>query len=219
MPKRRKNRPVASEDHEAIVNAIKAKLPAGFRLLRLGNAALQTLQIAAARTRDFDASIRGPRGASPAWETLLGIAKSIDPNFETAQDRAVILIRVATPTGPVEVDLIRGRRTPGRFLTQDFLELVAEGAAELEDGTLVASPEALTVMKAWAAHDQEARGRTAKREQYLLDIHGLRERQVRDGITFDQRLVKALLAKVRPLRSREGARKILMGHGVLVPES
>jgi hypothetical protein len=208
---------VGQAEHAPILDYIRARTPPTYRILILGNAAMQALRVPAVMTRDFDASMHGPTGEQPSWDDLLEIARSIDPDCEPANDHATILLRIPTPSGVAEIDLIRGRSRPGRFLTKDFLELVAFLAEPLDDKTLLPRAEALAVMKAWAAHDQHSRGRRGRRDQYLRDLDALRDAVVAQGDSFEQRMLARLLERVRPARSRAGASASLSEHGFLLP--
>lgn len=218
MPRRRKERPVAAGDLEGIASSLRRLLPPGYRVVALGNAALQLLRAFPAATMDFDAAIYPPTLRTPPWPELVDLARRIDPRAEPGSDHAVVLVRVPTATGEVEVDIICGRRRPGWFLTQDFLEAVAKDAEPVGELHLP-SAEAFAVMKAWAAADQADRGTgprfVEKRNRYMSDLDRLRDLHLATG-AFDQAKLRFFLGRVRPRRARDHATRILVERGILI---
>lgn len=224
MPRRRKDRPLGPGDHQAIVDHIRSRLPPGYRILILGNTALQIRRVRSTATIDVDVFLVQPGPAIPPWADLVRIALTIDPSAEPSADQASVLLRVPTAAGPAEVDLIRGRRRPGRFVTHDFLTAVADDAVPW-GSDLLPRDEALVVMKAWAAVDQQRRAeggedaarRAGKRDRFLSDLGWLRDAKLASQASFDQGRLQTYLARVRPSTTRKLVTRLLVQEGVLIP--
>lgn len=223
MPRRRRDHPISPADHDALLAYVRDRLPGGHEIMVLGNAALQIRRVKAAATMDLDVFVARSRRAVSTWGELVALAKAVDPDAEPARDQASILLRIPTAGGAAEVDLIYGRRRPGRFLTRDFLEEVAGGAERIGED-LVPRDEALAVMKAWAVVDQQRRadvgdqGRASetRRQRFLADLGLLRDAKLARGEGFGQTRLRRYLGRVRPSPTRRMVEKLLAEEGILI---
>lgn len=142
------------------IDVVLRNLPVGWSVMPVGAVAMMGARASTkAFTKDVDVvPFVVTKGAYqiPSWDDVVVLARTLGQEVKLRKDQTSVEVRLILEEGPVRLELIRGRRNDGGgyFVTRRVLEACAQNAAK--DGQrLTIRPEALAVLKAWAAIDQE----------------------------------------------------------------
>lgn len=187
----RESVPVTPEIAERIVALVARALVPGWKAMPIGGTVMT--QIASSSTtftastamvtKDVDIvllELRGEERKIPTFAAVMDVARQLSDEVAPREDRNAVAVVVESGDGPVDVELIRGRDNAagGYFVTRRLLETAA--ALSTEKGQLlVVAPEALAVLKAWAATDKE---KLVKASKDPTGFHAARARQFRQDV-------------------------------------
>lgn len=189
-----------------VVEELGRKAPDDWRLMPVGGTLMGLTGLGDAQTtKDVDivlVVLDGDSAVIPEYEAVLAFATRLSEHVDGRKDHTAVQLLLATDTGPVKVELVRGRSSGmgGYFVSRSVLEAAATLAID-RGAYLELPPEALAFLKAWAAHDKQklvdagkdGRGYHAtRRDGFLADVHDLLEDLLDGGRRPDEQTFEPL---------------------------
>ncbi len=205
-----------------VVEELARKAPEPWRLMPIGGTLMGLTGLGDAQTtKDIDivlVTLQGEQATVPTYDEVLAFARDLSNFIQGRKDHTAIELILATDSGPVKVELVRGRATGmgGYFVSRAVLEAAAE-LADHRPGYLELPPEALAFLKAWAAHDKhklvdagkDGRGyHAARRDAFQADVKDLLDDLLDRGQRPDPSVFESLFAATGGERE-EAVRKLL----------
>lgn len=221
--------PVTKEVQDKILARLEKALPADMAAMLIGGTLLLQRGIhPTGRTKDTDVVLlvhRQQEFEIPSVETVVGVLKSLATDIRVRKDETSVGAIVELEEGPFLVELVRGRGAHGGyFVRRTLLKRIAPMSRKR--GKLLEPPlEALAVLKAWAATDQDKlvdtdrdqRGyHEARAADFRRDVRLCLDALLENGQEPNLSLMQGLLEGCSKDR-RERMRAVLLEQGWALP--
>ncbi|MBI2076803.1 MAG: hypothetical protein HYT80_00320 [Euryarchaeota archaeon] len=199
--------PVDSRVAHEVLEGVAERLPPGWKIMPIGGLGMMDVVPSPGQlTRDVDLVplvLVDKEFRVPPARDVLALANALSNVVGMRKDETRVEAIVAVESGPVKVELIRGRnvQSGGYFVTRRVLE-VAAGLSNPEGVVLRPPPEAMAFLKAWAAVDQD---KLVEAQKDPNDFHRARAAAFRQDVS---RVLVVLLGLGR--RGHTAALKVML---------